>query len=340
MSISRRDFLRTSAATALAAPGAYATGLAGNAREANCIFLMLVGGPSQLDTWDPKPLAPDTVRGPFRPIPTRTPGVCFTELFPRMAAASDRFAAVRSMHHSAAPIHETGHQLVQTGKLAGNGREAPHFGALVSAAKGGRGVPTNVLLPGPIGFTGVNVGHGQTAGELGPRHEPIGVPFGVEDDPMRPAYGATAFGDDCLRAARLVERGSRFVTVNMYQTVYDTVTWDCHAAGGSLRSTLDDYRPIAATFDTAFTALLEDLDQRGLLENTLVVATGEFGRTPYLNREGGRDHWAGCWTMLLAGAGVPGGAVIGSSDRLGGEPTDTPVGPDWLATTIRGTLGV
>src|SRR5687768_14292279 len=138
MSISRRDFLRTSAATAagLAAPGAYATGLAG---DANCIFLMLVGGPSQLDTWDPKPDAPSTVRGPFRPIPTRTPGVCFTELFPKMAAVSDRFAVVRSMHHAAAPIHETGHQLLQTGRLAENGREAPHFGALVSAARGDRG---------------------------------------------------------------------------------------------------------------------------------------------------------------------------------------------------------
>ena len=339
MSISRRDFLRTSAATA--AGLAAGPVLASSPKDANCIFLMLVGGPSQLDTWDPKPDAPSTVRGPFRPIPTRTPGVMFTELFPRMAATSDRFAVVRSMHHTAAPIHETGHQLLQTGRLAEDGREAPHFGALVSAARGDRGgVPANVLLPGPIGFTGVNVGHGQTAGDLGPRHEPLGVPFGVEDDPMRSRYGSTAFGDDCLRAARLVERGSRFVTVNMYQTVYDTVTWDCHAAGGSLNSTLDDYRPIGAAFDTAYTALLEDLQQRGLLDNTLVVATGEFGRTPYLNREGGRDHWAGCWTLLLAGAGVAGGTVIGSSDRLGGEPKDTPVGPDWLAAMVRTTLSV
>ena len=350
MSISRRDFLRTSAAS-LAAPGAYATGLAtssahatglaGHSREVNCIFLMLVGGPGQLDTWDPKPDAPGAVRGPFRPVATRIPGVCFTELFPRMAAAADRFAVVRSMHHTAAPIHETGHQLVQTGALAESGREAPHVGARLSATKGERGgLPANVLLPGPIGFTGVNVGHGQTAGELGPRHEPVAVPFGVEDDPLRDRYGATEFGDNCLRAARLVERGARFVTVNMFQTVYDTTTWDCHAAGGSLRSTLADYRPLAATFDAAYTALLDDLHQRGLLSNTLVVATGEFGRTPYLNRDGGRDHWAGVWSLLLAGAGVRGGSVIGSSDRLGGEPKDTPVGPDWLAGTIRGTLGV
>src|SRR6185312_9201300 len=111
------------------------------------------------------------------------------------------------------------------------------------------------------------------------------------------------------------------------QTVYDAVTWDCHAAGGSLRSTLSDYRQVGASFDTAYTALLDDLAQRGLLDTTLVVATGEFGRTPYLNREGGRDHWAGVWTMLLAGAGVRGGAVIGASDRFAGEPTTTPIEP-------------
>src|SRR5262245_36435167 len=159
MTISRRDFLRTSAATA--AGLAAGPALANSTRDVNCIFLMLVGGPSQIDTWDPKPDAPTNVRGPFRPISTRIPGVRFTELFPKMAAAADRFAVVRSMHHDAAPIHETGHQLLQTGTLATNGREASHFGATLSALKGDRGgLPANVLLPGPIGFTGVNVGHG------------------------------------------------------------------------------------------------------------------------------------------------------------------------------------
>lgn len=339
MSISRRDFLHTSAAAAVGL-GASPV-LARNAGDARCIFLMLVGGPSQVDTWDPKPDAPAAVRSPFRPIPTRVPGVRFTELFPRMADAADRFAVVRSMHHTAAPIHETGYQLLQTGGLATVGPERASFAARLSARHGTRnGLPANVLLPGPIGFTGVNIGRGQTAGDLGPLHEPVAVPLGVDDDPMRSRYGATAFGDNCLRAARLVERGSRFVTINMFPTVYDTITWDCHAAGGSLRSELSHYRELAAALDTAYTALLEDLDQRGLLDTTLVVATGEFGRTPFRNREGGRDHWAGVWSMLLAGAGVRGGTVIGASDRLGGEPKDAPVGPDWLAETIRGTLGI
>lgn len=338
MSITRREFLRTSA---IAGAGLAAQPVSAVSRERNCIFLMLVGGPSQLDTWDPKPGAPSEIRGPFASIPTRIPGVRFSELFPRMAAAADQFAVVRSMQHTAAPIHETGHQILQTGRLAENGQEYAHFGSLVSAKWGARGgMPANVLLPGPIGFTGVNVGHGQSAGDLGPRHEPVAVQYGVEDAPLRAHYGRTPFGDDCLRAARLVERGTRFVTVNMFTTVYDTVTWDCHAAGGSLRSTLHDYVDIGPVFDTAFTALIADLRQRGLLDNTLVVATGEFGRTPYLNRDGGRDHWAGVWSMLLAGGGIRGGMVIGASDRLGDEPLEAPVGPEQLAATICRTIGL
>jgi len=336
--ISRRDFLRTSAATAA---GLSVTPAFAKPRDVNGIFLMLVGGPSQLDTWDPKPDAPSDVRGPFRPIPTRIPGLQFTELFPKMAAAANQFAIVRSMHHEAAPIHETGQQLLQTGRLAANGCEPPHFGAQVSATQGSqRGMPTNVLLPGPIGFTGVNIGHGQTAGDLGIVHEPVAVPFGIEDDPLRSRYGGSEFGDNCLRAARLIERGSRFVTVNMFTTVYDTITWDSHAARGSLRSELSDYPALAADFDSAFTALIEDLRQRGLLDTTLVIATGEFGRTPYLNRDGGRDHWAGVWSMLLAGGGVRGGTVVGASDRLGAEPKDCPVGPEHLAGTIQHDLGL
>lgn len=339
MSISRRDFLRTSAATAAGLAAGPAR--AGGGRDANCIFLLLSGGPSQLDTWDPKPDAPGTIRGPFQSIATRVPGLRFTELFPRMAAAADRFAVVRSMHHTAAPIHETGMQLLQTGALAVNGRGPAHLGAVVSATRGRRGnQPANVLIPGPLGFFGVRVGHGQTVGEFGDEHGPSVCDAASTTDPGCERYGGTEFGASCLTACDLVERGARFVTVNMFETVYDAVTWDCHAAGGSLRSTLSDYRQIGPAFDTAYTALLGDLHQRGLLENTLVVATGELGRTPYLNREGGRDHWAGCWSLLLAGAGVMGGTAIGSSDRLGGEPADTAIGPDQLVGTMRHVLGL
>jgi hypothetical protein len=337
MTITRRDFLRTSAATAA---GLAVAARNVNVSDKNCIFLMLVGGPSQLDTWDPKPDAPSTVRSPFRPIPTRTPGVLFTELFPRTAAITDKIAVIRSMHHTAAPIHETGFQLMQTGRLSGE-HAHPHFGAMLSAATGNRnGSPVNVFLPGPIGFTGVNIDRGQTAGGLGAEHQPASVLLDVGRDPQRSRFGGTEFGDNCLRAARLVESGARFVTVNMFQTVYDTITWDCHAAGGSLRSELLHYVALGTVFDFAYSALIHDLHQRGLLESTLIVATGEFGRTPYLNRDGGRDHWAGVWTALLAGGGVRGGQVIGSSDSLGGEPRDCLVGPEQFAATIQHVLGL
>lgn len=334
--LSRRAFLQTAAGLALPA-----VVTAAPARDGNCIFLMLVGGPSQLDTWDPKPDAPAEIRGPFKAIPTRVPGVQFTELFPRTAAAADQFAVVRSVYHTAAPVHEAGLQSMQTGRLSEPGSAAPSLGAQLSATKGRRGSdPANVLLPGPLGFTGLNIDRGQTAGPLGVEHEPVGVYLDVAADGMRERYGRTPFGDDCLRAARLVERGTRFVTVNMFPTVYDAVSWDCHAAGGSLNSSLDDYRTIGPTFDTAFTALLTDLRDRGLLDSTLVVATGEFGRTPYLNRQGGRDHWAGVWSMLLAGAGVRGGAVVGASDHHGSEPRTTPVAPEQLAATVRRAVGL
>ncbi|MFQ3651995.1 MAG: DUF1501 domain-containing protein, partial [Gemmataceae bacterium] len=117
--------------------------------------------------------------------------------------------------------------------------------------------------------------------------------------------------------------------------------WDCHADGGSLASTLADYRrSVCPSFDTACAALLDDLQERGLLASTLVVAMGEFGRTPHLNRRGGRDHWAGVWSVLLAGGGIRGGQVYGSSDAQGGEPKNQPVHAAQIAETIRYALGL
>ena len=127
----------------------------------------------------------------------------------------------------------------------------------------------------------------------------------------------------------------------MFDTVFDQVTWDCHADGGSLSSKLSDYKEVLCPiFDRAYTALLEDLHQRGLLKTTLVLAMGEFGRTPKLNRRGGRDHWTGCWSMLFAGAGVRGGQVVGASDKIGAEPKDRPATPAEVAATVYRRLGV
>jgi uncharacterized protein (DUF1501 family) len=163
----------------------------------------------------------------------------------------------------------------------------------------------------------------------------------AEKAPLRDRYGWNTFGQSCLLARRLVEHGTRLVTVNMFDTVFNEVTWDCHADGGSLAVTLDDYRNILCPmFDLAYTALLDDLHLRGLLSNTLVVAMGEFGRTPQLNARGGRDHWPGVWSILFAGAGIKGGQVVGSSDRQGAEPKDRPTSPAEVAATVYRALGI
>jgi uncharacterized protein (DUF1501 family) len=392
--LTRRDFLRAGALSA----GAVGLSLAdlarleaasSRSRDVNCILLFLVGGPGHLDTWDLKPDAPAEVRGPFRPVRTNVPGVEVCEHFPLMATVADRYALVRSVHHAEAPIHETGHQLMQTGRLSRGGQDHPHYGAVLSRLRGPRadGVPASVVVPAPIGNTGVSISHGQTAGYLGAAHEPVvcgldparpaargdlidgvdckqrkldaaggpdpaaaplfapaakkALDLASEGETVRERYGRNTFGQSCLLARRLVEGGVRLVTVNMFDSVFDAVTWDCHADGGSLGTTLDDYRDtLCPMFDRAYTALLADLASRGLLDTTLVVAAGEFGRTPHLNPRGGRDHWPGCWSVLFAGAGVKGGRVVGSSDAIGGEPKDRPVSAAEVAATVYTALGL
>jgi uncharacterized protein (DUF1501 family) len=162
-----------------------------------------------------------------------------------------------------------------------------------------------------------------------------------EKPALRERYGRSTFAQSCLLARRLVESGVRLVTVNMFDTVFNEMTWDCHADGGSLAVRLDDYKDtLCPMFDGAYTALLDDLEERGLLSTTLVLAMGEFGRTPHLNPRGGRDHWPGCWSVLFAGAGVRGGQVVGSSDKIGAEPRDRPATPGQVAATVYRALGL
>jgi uncharacterized protein DUF1501 len=330
----RREFLKAAGA---AMPLLPATAQATPAKS--CIVLMLVGGPSQVDTWDMKPDAPGNVRGPFRPIKTNVPGIEISEIFPRMARHADKFALIRSVHHEAAAVHDTGHQLMQTGRLAMGPEEHPNAGCVVARATGS----PHVILPYPIGNTGGNMTHGQSAGLLGEEYEPqfMTGPMDLRGEPeaLRTAYGLNPFGESCLMSRRLVERGVRFVTVNMFETVFDRTTWDSH--GSKPFSSIADYRNrVGPMFDMAYSSLLEDLDRRGLLETTLVVGMGEFGRSPRINPAGGRDHWPQCWTIHMAGGGVRGGQVYGSSDRLGAEPWDNPVGPENVVATIYHALGV
>jgi uncharacterized protein (DUF1501 family) len=405
--LTRRDFLRVGGLavglglTELAS--LQRLGAAPTSSEKACIQLFLVGGPSHLDTWDLKPGAPDNIRGPFRPIPTNVPGIDICEHFPLMARMADRFALLRSIYHKEAPIHETGHQLMQTGYLFRGGQEYPHYGAVLSQLRPASGaVPPWVVLPGPIGNTGVSVSHGQTAGYLGKQFEPFclaeavatdpAAPYGLdparlqrrqslldavdrvqrgldargrdalpesayatifspqakkafdlaaEPEAVRARYGWTTFGQSCLLARRLVQHGVRLVTVNMFDTVFGKITWDCHANGGDLNTTLDDYRDtLCPMLDMAYTALLDDLTSLGLLDNTLVLCLGEFGRTPKLNNRNGRDHWPSVWSGLMAGAGVRGGQVIGASDQHGEEAKDRPIHPSEIAASVYHALGI
>src|SRR5688500_2352901 len=151
-----------------------AAGAVQKSRDVNCILLMLVGGPSQLDTWDMKPDAPSEIRGPYNAIPTNVAGIQISEIFPRMAKHADKYALLRSVYHTGAGVHDVGHQYFQTGRFFQFGDEQPHFGCVVSKLKGPKGdAPPHVLLPRPIGNTGGNLPHGQNAGFLGKTIDPL-----------------------------------------------------------------------------------------------------------------------------------------------------------------------
>lgn len=268
------------------------------------IQIILAGGPSQLDTWDPKPAAPSTVRGPFRPISTSVPGLQISEIFPDIARHAGQIAIVRSLSHDEAPVHETGIKILNTGASFAAGARSAAVGDWASLHRPSVNTPSWVWLE-----TG-------TAGQ-------------------------SEFGRQCQEAVRLIEAGTRVVTVNMFPCLYDTLSWDCHANEVDLPTTLNDYRDtVGPMFDRTFARLLEDLADRGLLQRTLVVCAGEFGRSPKLNARGGRDHWTGVWSALFAGGGVRGGQVIGSSDRQGAEPRDRPVAANQVAATMLHALGI
>jgi Protein of unknown function (DUF1501) len=414
--LKRRDFLHAGSLglLGLSLSDLYTLKAAGRAdgkRDKNCIMLFLVGAPSQLDTWDMKPDAPSEVRGPYKPIATNVPGIRISEIFPRMATHADKFALLRSVHYAGVAVHDAGHQVMQTGRLFQAGIETPHVGSVLGFLKGPNGdVPPHVMLPRPIGNTGGNMPHGQTAGFLGKLHDPFvlnadpseagfrvrdlqtpdtisairadqrrhlralvdGAVQSFEASPdarlldrsfdqaytlissskareafdlskeshaVKDRYGRNRFGMSCLLARRLIEAGVRFVTVNMFETVFNEITWDIH--GSAPFSPIEAYRDLLGPmFDHAYASLLEDLHQRGLLGDTMVVAMGEFGRTPKINPAGGRDHWPQCWTVAMAGGGVHGGQVIGASDEIGAYPKDRPIPAAQVAATILHGLGI
>lgn len=159
-----------------------------------------------------------------------------------------------------------------------------------------------------------------------------------EKQSTRERYGMTRFGQCCLLARRLIEAGVRFVTINTFLTVFDEITWDIH--GSKPFTSIEGMKEVVAPlYDQGYSALIEDLDQRGMLDKTLVCNLAEFGRTPRVNPAGGRDHWPQCFTVYFAGGGVQGGRVIGASDPIGAVPADHPVGPADVVGTIFHSLG-
>jgi hypothetical protein len=160
-----------------------------------------------------------------------------------------------------------------------------------------------------------------------------------EPQKVRERYGMTRFGQCCLLARRLVEAGVRFVTINTFITVFDEITWDIH--GSKPFTSIAGMRDIVAPmYDQGYSALIEDLVQRGMLDKTLVCNLAEFGRTPKINPAGGRDHWPQCWTSYFAGGGVQGGRIVGKSDDIGAYPVERPVKPSEVVATIFHSLGL
>jgi hypothetical protein len=376
----------------------------------SAIMIFNLGAPSQIDTWDMKPDAAAEVRGPFQPIATKAPGVSVSEIFPEHARHGDKISYVRSCYHTAAAVHDTGHQMMQTGRLFTGGINSPHAGCVTSYLRGRRtDLPAHVVMPEPMGSTGGNLPHGQDGGFLGKAHDPFKlmadpskpnfqVPdllppkqigevrldrrrrlrsivdstvksfeqnqnaklldssfqaafrmitspearaaFDLSKEPkkVRERYGTTRFGQCCLLARRLIEAGVRFVTINTFLTVFNEITWDIH--GTKPFTSIEGMKNVVAPlYDKAYGALLDDLTDRGLLDDTLVCNLAEFGRTPRVNPAGGRDHWPQCWTVYFAGGGIKGGQAVGSSDPIGGYPADRPVAPNEVIATVFHSLG-
>jgi hypothetical protein len=413
--LTRRDFLQVGAlgAIGLGLPELLAAKEAGAiAKEHDdraCIMIFNLGAPSQMDTFDPKPNAAAEIRGPFQPISTKG-DFQITEILPRHAQHADKFSVVRSCYHTAAAVHDTGHQMLQTGRLFSGGLNTPHAGCAVAYLRGRKtDLPASVILPEPMGSTGGNLPHGQDAGFLGKAYDPFllmadpsqanfKVPdllppqdlgearmerrkrlrsvveeqvsqfeaspaaklmdsnfesayrlmtspqarsaFDLSKEPksIREKYGMTRFGQCCLLARRLIEAGVRFVTVNTFLTVFNEITWDIH--GSKPFTSIEGMKDIVAPmYDQAYGALLEDLQERGMLEKTLVCNLAEFGRTPRINPAGGRDHWPQCFTTYFAGGGIQGGRAIGKSDPTGGYPAERPTEPSEVVATIYKSLG-
>jgi hypothetical protein len=403
--------------------------LPGFGKAKNFIFIFLQGGPSHLDIWDPKPDAPENIRGIFKPIDTKITGVKVTEVMPNLAKVLDKATLIRSCSYTPAGLfnHTAAVYQMMTGytpdKVSPSGQleppnrsDYPCMGANIAQRK----PPTVpmlpfVMLPRPLQESNV-IGKGGTAGFLGAAADPyylfqdpaaalnmadLGLrkevtpermqrratllekvnarmpdiekavsehaldeydkkalelviggrarkAFDLEQEPkeLRDKYGRHTFGQSLLLARRLIEAGTRVVQVNWPASANGNPVvdaWDTHAANfGPLRNLH------CPKLDSALPALLEDLDSRGMLKDTIVLTIGEFGRSPKMGvstsgntpAPHGRDHWPYCYTALRAGGGIARGAVYGESDKTGSSPAKDPVHPTQLLATVYHAMGI
>jgi hypothetical protein len=434
--ITRRRLLQNGGigALTLGLPGVVAAGvtsnggLGGGAAEKSCIFILLCGGPSHLDTWDLKPEAPAEIRGPYKPIATAVPGMRISELHTRLATLTQHFSLIRSMMHVG---NISNHFDAMHHCLSGQAdapADSPYLGSILSKVRPTqRTVAPYVWLIKCVGdpvFCAANIGNG---GHLGLMHSPLfvgsatnhpampgfkapdellpAVPpermqerrrlldgphdpttakngsrtlrdwqdlygrafelasgpggrqaFEVEREPakVRERYGMHPLGQNLLLARRLIEAGVGFVTVNGWTgpspseklSGPPSSSWDMHGSNMGMGNAFGDGSYgmgwCLPRLDEALSALVVDLKERGLLDRTLVVVTGEFGRTPRIipGEFPGRQHWPTCYSAILAGCGIRGGTVYGASDKIGAYVKDRPVRPQDLGATIYHALGV
>jgi len=405
--LTRREALRVGGLTALGInlPQALARQATANApsRDMNCILLWMLGGPSHIDMYDMKPLAPAEIRGELNPISTSVPGLELCELMPNLARCADKLSLIRSMH-SYSPTHGRGDFHLMSGNRLTNTMTPPGFGAMLAwqQERRARQTPPFVQLgkmasprygdPGFGGYLGrtydpflveqdPNSGNfsvgafsppdsvsvdrlsdrqallsavdryqarrerqlrfAQTHDEfqqralsmITSRRAKDAFDLSQESAKVRDTYGRNRVGQGLLLARRLIEAGVRFVTVKGYIRY----GWDHHP------EVFPRLRTEVPAYEQGYAALLNELHERGMLDNTLVITAGEFGRTPRLNndpRAPGRDHWNRCFSLTLGGGGIKTGVVLGASDKHAAEIKDRPVSVPDFAATVYHALGM
>jgi len=393
MSSSRRQFLSAGSLGFLGLTLADLLRAKPTGKAQSCILLWLEGGPSQIDTWDPKP------NSAFQPISTNVPGIQISELLPQVSRRMDRLSLVRSMHTRGSD-HPQGTHYAITGHEVNPAMQFPSIGSIIAKETGIRNaMPPHVLAP--QWEKARQYEEYFRAGFLGPEYDPMCIPdpskpdfqiadlslpksvsaaavenrqgflqmvdrryrklvdgaehaqmdgfsaqawkmllnpgvreafdLSKESEKVRDRYGRDAVGQSALMARRLVEAGTRFVTA----AGFHSNSWDTHAKND------EGHRDrLCPPLDRTLSALLDDLKDRGLYDSTVVLVMGEFGRTPFVNNDRGRDHWPNCWSLAIGGGGIAGGRVVGASDAEGAQVTDKATSMGDLFATIYKAFGI